>query len=90
MAFLSSVRADYHVLHHDIKELSWLKILLNELNFGLKKSKILFCDNTTTIEITNNSVQYDSTKHIELEINYIRDNLNVTLLESHTSKLLIN
>ena len=36
----------------------------------------LFCDNTTTIEIANTPVQYDRTKHIELDRNYIKDNLD--------------
>ena len=33
---------------------------------------VLFCDNTTTIEIANNLVQHDRTKHIELDRNYIK------------------
>ena len=37
---------------------------------------VLFCDNTTTIEIANNPVQHDRTKHIELDRNYFEDNLD--------------
>ena len=37
---------------------------------------VLFCDNTATIEIANNSVQHDKTKQIELDRNYIKDNLD--------------
>ena len=37
---------------------------------------VLFCDNTTIIEIANNPVQHDRTKHIELDRNYIKDNLD--------------
>ena len=37
---------------------------------------VFFCDNTTTIEIENNPVQHDRTKHIELDRNYIKDNSN--------------
>ena len=35
-----------------------------------------FCDNTTAIEIANNPTQHDKTKHIELDRNYIKDNLD--------------
>ena len=37
---------------------------------------VFFCDNSTTIEIANNPVQHDRTKHIELDRNYIKDNLD--------------
>lgn len=37
---------------------------------------LLFCHNTTAIEIANNPVQHDRTKHIELDRNYIKDNLD--------------
>ena len=37
---------------------------------------VLFCDNTIAIETANYSVQYDRTKHIELDRNYIKDNLD--------------
>jgi hypothetical protein len=33
----------------------------------------LFCDNTTAIEISNNPVQHDRTKHVELDRNNILD-----------------
>ena len=37
---------------------------------------VLFCDNTASIGIANNLVQHDRTKHIELDMNYIKDNLD--------------
>ena len=37
---------------------------------------VLFCDNTIAIGIANNPVQHDKTKHIELDRNYINDNLD--------------
>ena len=37
---------------------------------------VLFCDNTTAIEIANNLVQHGRTKHIELDRNYIKDNFD--------------
>ena len=42
--------------HHATIEITWLRILLSELGFGPKKPMVLFCDNTTAIEITNNLV----------------------------------
>lgn len=76
MVSLSSTEAEYHVMHHAITELSWLKILLTELGFGAKKPMVLFCDNMAAIEIANNLVQQDRTKHVELDRNYIKANLD--------------
>ena len=73
---VSSAEAKYQALHHVTTELTWLRILLSGLGFGPKKPMVLFCDNTTVIEIANNPVQLDRTKHIELDRNYIKDNLD--------------
>lgn len=63
-------------MHHAIIEFSWLKLLLTELVFGSKKPVVLFCDNMTATKIANNLVQHDRTKHIELDRNFIQDNID--------------
>lgn len=73
---LSSSEAEYRALHHATMELTWLNILLTELGFGSEKTMTLFCDNMAAIEIANNPVQHDRTKHVELDRNYIKDNLD--------------
>ena len=78
---LSSAKAKCRVLHHATTELTWLKFVLSELGFGLKKPMVLFCNNTTTIEIANNLVQHDQTKHIKLDRNYIKDNLDSGMIK---------
>ena len=80
---LSSVETKYQVLHHAsaTMKLTWLRILLNELGFGPKKCMVLFYDNITTIKVTNNLVQHNRIKHIELERNYIKDNLDFGMIK---------
>ena len=73
---LSSAEAEYRALHHATTELSWLNILLSELGFGPEQPMTLFCDNKAAIDIANNPVQHDRTKHVELDRNYIKDNLD--------------
>lgn len=78
---LSSAEAEYRALHHATTELTWLKLLLSELGFGPDKPMLLFCDNTAAIKIANNPVQHDRTKHVELDRNYIKDNLDSKNIE---------
>ena len=78
---LSSAEAEYRAMHHAITELSWLKILLKEIGFGPKGSMVLFCDNMAAIKIANNPVQHDRTKHVEIDRNYIKDNLDSGTIE---------
>ena len=83
---LSSAEVEYHVLHHATTKLTWLRILLSELGFAPKKPMVLFCDNTTTIDIANNLVQHNQTKHFELDKNYIKDNLESSMIKVHYIK----
>lgn len=87
MVSLSCVEAQYRALHLATTELTWLRILLSEFGFGLKKPMVLFCDNTTNIEIANNLVQYDRIKPIELDRTYIKDNLDYGMIKFATSRV---
>ncbi|XP_071902889.1 uncharacterized protein [Coffea arabica] len=78
---LSSAEAEYRAMHHAITELSWLKILLKEIGFSPKGSMVLFCDNMAAIKIANNPIQHDRTKHVEIDRNYIKDNLDFGTIE---------
>ena len=73
---MSSAEAEDRALHHATTKLTWLRILLSELGFGPKKPMVLFCDNTKATKIANNPIQHEGTKHIELDRNYIKDNLD--------------
>ena len=51
----------------------WLKKLLDELNFPQRKACRLFCDNKATISISENPVQHDRTKHVEIDRHFIKE-----------------
>lgn len=65
---LDLAEAEYRALSHGITELIWLKILTRELRFEPKKHMVLYCDNTTAIEITNNLVHHERSKHIDIDM----------------------
>ena len=52
----------------------WMKRQLED--YGLNFSPIpIFCDNTSAINLTKNSIQHFRTKHIEIEHHFIRDHV---------------
>lgn len=76
-----NTEAEYRALYHANKKLIWLCIFLRDLGYGSQKRMMLCYDNTTAIEIFNNLVQYDWTKHNELDRNYVKVNLNSSITE---------
>jgi hypothetical protein len=58
----------------------WLRRLLQELGLLEDKPIMLYCDNKTTINIANNPVQHDETKHVEIDRYFIKDKLDESIV----------
>ena len=69
----SSVEAEYRAIALGICELLWLKRLLGELKITTKGPMKLYCDNKEAINISNNPLQHDRTKHIEINQHFIKE-----------------
>jgi hypothetical protein len=63
----STVEVEFCSMAHGICELLWLQNLLSELRLFKTKLVMLYCDNKAAINIANNPVQHDRTKHIEID-----------------------
>ncbi|CAN6690727.1 unnamed protein product [Malus baccata var. baccata] len=77
----STVEAEYRGMAHGICELLWLMILLTEIRFKPRGAMLLYCDNQDTREISNDLVQHDRTKHVEVDRHFIKEKLDVNLVE---------
>ena len=68
-----------------LSEMLWLKNLLSELKLGEVYLK-LWCDNRAAINIANNPVRHDRTKHVEIDRFFIKERLDDgTLKLSHVA-----
>jgi Reverse transcriptase (RNA-dependent DNA polymerase) len=76
---LSSAEAEYRGIRIGVQELMWLRKLLEELGYGPKEEMKLFCDNKASIEISQNPVQHERTKHIEVDRHYIKEKMMLKL-----------
>ena len=71
----SSAEAELRATAHDICEILWLKLMLEELAIQVQTPRCLYCDNKATISIAHNPVHHDRTKHIEVNKHFIKERL---------------
>nr|GEV05113.1 ribonuclease H-like domain-containing protein [Tanacetum cinerariifolium] len=64
--------AEYHDVANVVAETCWLLNLLHELHTPLSFATLVYCDNVSAAYLSCNSVQHQHTKHIEIDIHFIR------------------
>jgi len=72
----STAEAEYRATALSLSEMIWIKDLLSELKVLRKKTMVLHCDSQSAINIANNPVQHDRTKHIEIDRFFIKEKLD--------------
>jgi len=72
---LSTVKTKYIAIGSCCAQSLWLKQQLSDFDLNLSKIP-LFCDNTSTINLTRNPMQHSKTKHIEIRHHFIKDYVN--------------
>ncbi|KAM5588526.1 hypothetical protein ABKV19_006802 [Rosa sericea] len=76
----SSAEAEYRGMAHGVYELLWLRNLLRDLGFKLKSAMQLYCDNKAAIDISQNPIQHDRTKHVEVDRHFIKEKLDAKII----------
>ena len=69
---LSTAEAKYIATGNCCSYLFWIKKLLSDYGI-IQDTMVVYCDNSSAINISKNSVQYSKTKHIEIRYHFIRD-----------------
>ncbi|CAM8948608.1 unnamed protein product [Rhodiola kirilowii] len=76
----SSAEAEYRGMAQGVCELLWLKSLLHDLGIELTSPMKLYCDNKAAIDISQNPVQHDRTKHVEVDRHFIKEKLDANII----------
>ncbi|XP_028944648.1 uncharacterized mitochondrial protein AtMg00810-like [Malus domestica] len=79
----SSTEAEYQTLSTTAAELDWLKSLLHFLQIPMTEQPLLFCDNLSAIALTCNPIQHQRTKHIEVDVHFVRERVAAQQLQVH-------
>ncbi|GKC00516.1 ribonuclease H-like domain-containing protein, partial [Tanacetum coccineum] len=69
----SSAEAEYRGVANAVAETCWLRNLLCELHTPLSSATLVYCDNVSAVYLSCNPVQHHRTKHIEIDIHFVRD-----------------
>jgi hypothetical protein len=69
----SSAEAEYRAVAHAVAECCWLHQLLQELHVPPSKATLVFCGNVSAVYMTANPVHHRRTKHIEIDIHFVRE-----------------
>nr|GEU48547.1 ribonuclease H-like domain-containing protein [Tanacetum cinerariifolium] len=69
----SSAEAEYRGVANAIAKTCWLRNLLRELHTPLSSATLVYCDSVSAVYLSFNPVQHQCTKHIEINIHFVRD-----------------
>uniref|UniRef100_A0A2N9F127 Reverse transcriptase Ty1/copia-type domain-containing protein n=1 Tax=Fagus sylvatica TaxID=28930 RepID=A0A2N9F127_FAGSY len=70
----------YRSMSTTIAELTWLLYLLRDIGIHFPNLPVLFCDNTNALHMTVNPVFHARTKHIELDVHFVREKVATSAL----------
>lgn len=77
----SSTEAEYRSLALITAEIIWVQSLLSELQLSITSVPIVWCDNVSAKSLATNPVLHARTKHIEIDLHFVRDRVIAKLLE---------
>lgn len=73
----SSAEAEYRGVANVVAEKTWIQNLLLELHCPISAATIVYCDNVSAVYLSTNPVQHQRTKHIEIDIHFVRERVAV-------------
>ncbi|KAM6587036.1 hypothetical protein CsatA_009641 [Cannabis sativa] len=81
----SSTEAEYRSLASLTAEITWIQALLGELRIQIPRPPTIWCDNLSTVLMSANPILHARTKHIELDLYFVREKvLAKALVVKHT------
>ena len=67
-----ALSSEFRGIAKGLCELLWLRRLLTKIGFAPNTEMDLFYDKKATVEISQNTIHHDHTKHIEVDRHFIK------------------
>ena len=77
----SSAEDEFQGMAHGVCELLWIRNILRDLGIEYATPMNLYCDDKAAIQIAQNPVQHDRTKHVEVDRHFIKENLDEKIIQ---------
>lgn len=78
----ASTEAKYRSMANIVAEVSWIQSLFTELGVSFAVPK-LYCDNLSAISLAHTHVLHARTKHMELDIHFVHEQVIAKALTVH-------
>ena len=69
----STSEAEYVAAAVNCSNIVWFKQFLEGMKVEIKELVVMFCDNTSAINISKNLVMHSKTKHIAIKYHFVRE-----------------
>lgn len=76
----STTEAELRAIADTSCEISWLKLLLSELQIPQSSPVIIQCDNTAALDIAADPIFHTKTKHFALDCHFVREQVQLQLI----------
>ena len=77
----SSTEAEYRSLAQTVCAVQWVSSLLHELGIRCSSTPFIWVDNISMIALASNPVLHARSKHIELDIHFVRDKVRAKMID---------
>jgi Reverse transcriptase (RNA-dependent DNA polymerase) len=78
---LSSAEAELMGICEVVKEVLYLKMLIEEIGFKVETPITINVDNQSSIQISENDIHHDRTKHIDIKFYFIRNLIDTGIIK---------
>ena len=85
----SSAEAEYRRMASATCEVIWLSNLLGDMGVKDLLPVVLYCDNSSALQIAENPVFHEKTKHFEIDVHLVREKVSAGVIKTekiHTSQ----
>ena len=78
----SSAEAEFRAMCNVTCEVMWILKICKDLNVQVELPVEMFCDNSSAMQIAQNPVLHERSKHFEIDLFFIRDKISEGIIKT--------